>query len=158
MLVNNSGATFGAPYDDFPEKQGWDRVLGPNVKGVYYLTAALTPLLAKGANNIDPGRVIVIASVAGLTSIPSSDLSGEGMGLWSCPSPLPVLDVPADLTLSAQTTPRKPRPSRSPTTLPSLCPTSSSPSTRSAPVVRSLSWPCPTLERSVALAQSTRAG
>ncbi|KAL8284119.1 hypothetical protein RQP46_004868 [Phenoliferia psychrophenolica] len=36
ILVNNSGTTWGAPYDDFPEASGWDRVLSTNVKAIFY--------------------------------------------------------------------------------------------------------------------------
>ena len=36
ILVNNSGATWGAPYNDFPEKEGWDRVMALNVNAVFY--------------------------------------------------------------------------------------------------------------------------
>lgn len=84
VLVNNSGVSWGAPFHDVPEKEGWDRVLSVNVKSIFYMTSELTPLLSKDANNIDPGRVIIISSVAGLTSAAeSSGLGAEGHGLWS---------------------------------------------------------------------------
>ena len=35
ILVNNSGTTWGAPYDNFPE-QGWRRVLATNVEAIFY--------------------------------------------------------------------------------------------------------------------------
>ena len=74
----------GAPYENVPEREGWDRVLAVNVKSVFYMTQALTDLLAKDANNIDPGRVIVIASVAGFDPIvEETSLGDKGMGLWS---------------------------------------------------------------------------
>ncbi|KAH9903509.1 NAD-P-binding protein [Cubamyces lactineus] len=84
ILVNNSGASWGAPYDNVPEKEGWDKILSLNVKSVFYMTAALTPLLAKDATNFDPGRVINISSVAGLlTTAQESKLSSPDHGLWS---------------------------------------------------------------------------
>jgi len=84
ILINNSGTTWGAPYDDFPEVSGWDRVIGTNVKAIFYLTSGCTPLLAKGANNIDPSRVINISSVAGLSPLADNPaLGAEGSGLWS---------------------------------------------------------------------------
>ncbi|EGG04564.1 uncharacterized protein MELLADRAFT_37249 [Melampsora larici-populina 98AG31] len=84
VLVNNSGVSWGAPYDDVPEKEGWDRVLGMNVKSIFYMTSELTSLLAKDATNIDPGRVIIISSVAGVASIAeSTGLGAQGHGLWS---------------------------------------------------------------------------
>lgn len=36
VLVNNSGATWGAPFEDVPEKEGWDRVMNLNVKSIFY--------------------------------------------------------------------------------------------------------------------------
>ena len=35
VLVNNTGATWGAPYDDFPEN-GWDKIMALNVKAIFY--------------------------------------------------------------------------------------------------------------------------
>lgn len=84
VLVNNSGVTWGAPYDNVPEKEGWDRVFSMNVKSIFYMTSELTSLLAKDATNLDPGRVVIISSVAGLTSqSESTGLGAEGHGLWS---------------------------------------------------------------------------
>ncbi|KAI5117402.1 hypothetical protein M0805_004624 [Coniferiporia weirii] len=84
ILVNNSGATWGAPYDNFPEKEGWDRVLALNVKSIFYMTSGLTELLAKDATSTDPGRVINISSIAGVDShAEDSSLANAGSGLWS---------------------------------------------------------------------------
>ena len=44
ILVNNAGAAWGAPIDEFPEV-GWDKVMDTNVKGVFFLTQKLLPLL-----------------------------------------------------------------------------------------------------------------
>ena len=44
VLVNNAGASWGAPMGEFPES-GWDKVMDTNVKGVFFLTQALLPLL-----------------------------------------------------------------------------------------------------------------
>ncbi|PVG02194.1 putative NADPH-dependent beta-ketoacyl reductase [Serendipita vermifera] len=84
ILVNNSGATWGAKYNDVPEKEGWDRVMNLNVKSIFYMTSNLTDLLAKDATSTDPGRVINVSSVASI-SVSASDthLAGEGHGLWS---------------------------------------------------------------------------
>ena len=65
MLVNNAGANWGAPYEEFPDS-AWDKVLAVNVKGVFHLTRALTPLLEKGAKPGDPARVINIGSIDGI--------------------------------------------------------------------------------------------
>ena len=64
-LVNNSGATWGEPLDAFSEK-GWDRVMDLNVKSLFFLTRALTPLLAAAATPTRPASVINIGSVAGV--------------------------------------------------------------------------------------------
>jgi NAD(P)-dependent dehydrogenase (short-subunit alcohol dehydrogenase family) len=65
ILVNNAGATWGAPLDDFPEV-GWDKVMDTNVKGVFFLTQRLLPLLEAAATAEDPSRVINIGSIDGL--------------------------------------------------------------------------------------------
>lgn len=67
ILVNNAGANWGEPYEDFPEA-AWDRVLNVNVKGVFQLTRRLTPALASAATPEDPARVINIGSIDGITS------------------------------------------------------------------------------------------
>jgi 2-deoxy-D-gluconate 3-dehydrogenase len=65
ILVNNAGATWGAPLDEFPEF-GWDKVMDTNVKGIFFLTQKLLPLLRKSASSKDPARVINIGSVDAL--------------------------------------------------------------------------------------------
>ena len=71
ILVNNAGATWGAPLGEFPES-GWDKVMDTNVKGIFFLTQALLPLLEAGATHEDPARVINIGSVDGIKT-PSFD-------------------------------------------------------------------------------------
>ena len=65
ILVNNAGATWGAPLGEFPEL-GWDKVMDTNVKGIFFLTQSLLPLLEAGATHKDPARVINIGSVDGI--------------------------------------------------------------------------------------------
>ena len=65
ILVNNAGASWGAPLEEFPEV-GWDKVMDVNVKGVFFLTQKLLPLLRASANANDPARVINIGSIDGL--------------------------------------------------------------------------------------------
>jgi NAD(P)-dependent dehydrogenase (short-subunit alcohol dehydrogenase family) len=65
VLVNNAGASWGAPLDEFPEV-GWDKVMDTNVKGVFFLTQALLPLLGAAATPDDPSRVINIGSIDGI--------------------------------------------------------------------------------------------
>lgn len=64
VLVNNAGATWGAPLEEFPEK-GWDKVMDINLKGPFFLTQKLLPLLRASASYDDPARVINIASIDG---------------------------------------------------------------------------------------------
>ncbi|ALI23980.1 short-chain dehydrogenase/reductase SDR [Mycolicibacterium fortuitum] len=66
-LFNNAGAAWGAPYDDFPES-GFDKVYDVNVKGVFLLTRALTPLLNAAATEDDPARVINTGSIDGIVA------------------------------------------------------------------------------------------
>ena len=65
ILVNNAGAAWGAPLEEYPEV-GWDKVMDTNVKSIFFLTRDLTPLLEKSARPGDPARVINIGSIDGL--------------------------------------------------------------------------------------------
>ena len=65
ILVNNAGATWGAPLGAFPA-QGWDKVMDLNVKGLFFLTQTLLPLLEAAATPADPARVINLGSVDGM--------------------------------------------------------------------------------------------
>ena len=64
ILVNNAGASWGEPIDEYSEK-GWDKVMDTNVKGVFFLTQKLLPLLRKSGTAEDPSRVINIGSIDG---------------------------------------------------------------------------------------------
>lgn len=83
ILVNNSGITWGGPFQDFPEEKGWDNVFAVNVKSIFYMTAGLSDLLAKDATNRDPGRVINISSTSSIDPQSESLMSSEGKGTWS---------------------------------------------------------------------------
>ena len=65
ILVNNAGASWGEPIDEYSE-QGWDKVMDTNVKGVFFLTQKLLPLLRKSGDAEDPSRVINIGSIDGI--------------------------------------------------------------------------------------------
>jgi 2-deoxy-D-gluconate 3-dehydrogenase len=67
ILVNNAGAAWGAPIESFPEI-GWDKVMDTNVKGVFFLTQQLLPLLRAAGAGGSPARVINIGSIDGLKS------------------------------------------------------------------------------------------
>ncbi|WP_229401367.1 glucose 1-dehydrogenase [Micromonospora okii] len=65
VLVNNAGATWGAPLESYPES-AFDKLWAVNVKAVFRLTTALLPALRAAATDDDPARVINIGSVDGI--------------------------------------------------------------------------------------------
>lgn len=65
ILVNNAGAAWGEEFETHSEA-GWDRTMDINVKGLFFLTQALHPLLKKSASFEHPAKVINIASIDGL--------------------------------------------------------------------------------------------
>ena len=71
VLVNNAGVAWGAKLEDFPE-HGWDKVMDVNVKGLFFLTQKLMPLLREAASADSPARVINIASIDGMHTSPMS--------------------------------------------------------------------------------------
>ncbi|OAL04705.1 NAD(P)-binding protein [Phaeosphaeriaceae sp. SRC1lsM3a] len=66
ILFANAGASWGSRFDEVDEKNGWDKVMDINVKGVFFTIQKFTPLLTKAASVSDPSRVIVTGSVAGI--------------------------------------------------------------------------------------------
>lgn len=63
VLVNNAGATWGAPAEDYPI-EAWDKVMNLNIRGLFLLTQQV------GKRSMIPrrhGRVINVASIAGLS-------------------------------------------------------------------------------------------
>ena len=67
ILVNNAGASWGAPAEDHP-LDGWDKVMNINIRGIFVLSQRI------GAKSMLParhGRVIIIASIAGLRGNPA---------------------------------------------------------------------------------------
>jgi NAD(P)-dependent dehydrogenase (short-subunit alcohol dehydrogenase family) len=74
ILVNNAGATWGAPLEEFPAN-GWQKVLSTNVEGIFHLTVALLGELRAAAEAQDPARVINIGSINGLVPPPVENYS-----------------------------------------------------------------------------------
>ena len=64
ILFNNAGASWGAPFDGFPEV-GWDKVMDINVKSVFFLTQKMIHLLEAAAAPGSYARVINIGSIDG---------------------------------------------------------------------------------------------
>ena len=69
VLINNAGATWGAPLADHDER-AWEKVLAVNVKGVAHLTRFLVPLLQVSGTADSPSRIINVGSINGLTPPP----------------------------------------------------------------------------------------
>jgi len=65
ILVNNAGATWGAPLEGYP-LDAFDKLLNINIKAVFELTVRNLPLLRAAASAQDPARVINIGSIDGL--------------------------------------------------------------------------------------------
>lgn len=102
--LDNTGATWGADYYNFPES-GWDKLMALNVKSIFYMTVGLEPLLLKGATPDTPSRVINIASMAGIMTVDvtageEGGLSPPGTGTFSCklnhPLSLPLHSIPSN--------------------------------------------------------------
>ncbi|MFZ6656175.1 SDR family oxidoreductase [Undibacterium sp. TJN19] len=62
ILINNAGATWGAPAEDYPI-DAWDKVMNLNIRSIFLMSQAV------GKRSMIPrkhGRIINIASIAGL--------------------------------------------------------------------------------------------
>ena len=66
VLVNNAGATWGAPAEDYPP-DGWMKVMNLNVNALFFLsqTVGKRCMIPRGS-----GKIINIASIAGLSGNP----------------------------------------------------------------------------------------
>lgn len=62
ILINNAGAAWGAPAEDFP-RDGWDKVIDLNVTGLFLLSQAVAraAFLPQGK-----GAIVNVASIEGL--------------------------------------------------------------------------------------------
>jgi NAD(P)-dependent dehydrogenase (short-subunit alcohol dehydrogenase family) len=72
VLVNNAGASWGAPLESYPDS-AFDKLWAVNVKGVFRLTVGLLPALRAAASAEDPARVVNIGSIDGIR-VPSMDV------------------------------------------------------------------------------------
>ena len=62
ILINNAGATWGAPAEDHPV-EAWDKVMNLNIRSIFLLSQAV------GKRSMIPqryGRIVNVASIAGL--------------------------------------------------------------------------------------------
>lgn len=62
VLVNNAGATWGAPAEDYP-LEAWDKVMNLNVRSVFLTSQAIARMSMIPRRQ---GRIINVASIAGL--------------------------------------------------------------------------------------------
>jgi NAD(P)-dependent dehydrogenase (short-subunit alcohol dehydrogenase family) len=65
ILINNAGAAWAEPIDQYSEK-GWDKLMAVNLKAIFTLTQALLPQLRAAATEDDPARVVNIGSIDGI--------------------------------------------------------------------------------------------
>jgi NAD(P)-dependent dehydrogenase (short-subunit alcohol dehydrogenase family) len=66
ILINNAGATWGAPAEDHPV-EAWDKVMNLNIRSIFLMSQEV------GKRSMIPrksGRIINIASIAGLSGNP----------------------------------------------------------------------------------------
>lgn len=65
VLVNNAGATWGAPMAEYDEA-AFERVLALNVKAIFHMTKFLRAMLEANGTAESPSRVINIGSIDGI--------------------------------------------------------------------------------------------
>ena len=67
ILINNAGVgQFGGPLHQLTP-DGWDKVLNTNLRGVYYMIRAITPLMIERGS----GHIVNISSLAGKNALPN---------------------------------------------------------------------------------------
>jgi gluconate 5-dehydrogenase len=66
-LINNAGATWGAPAEEHPVN-AWDKVMNLNVRGYFILAQEVAKLCMIPRKK---GRILNVASIAGLAGNPS---------------------------------------------------------------------------------------
>ncbi len=65
VLVNNSGATWGSPFEEMPLEK-WEKVVKVNLTGTFLVCQAVVPLMKRKGW----GRIINVSSVAGILGMP----------------------------------------------------------------------------------------
>lgn len=82
ILINNAGANWAAPLEDFPEK-GWDKVMDINIKSIFFATQKFIPLLKAAGTKDSPARVVNIASINGIrnSGLPTYAYSASKSGV-----------------------------------------------------------------------------
>ncbi|WHY79696.1 SDR family oxidoreductase [Neobacillus sp. WH10] len=73
ILVNNSGASWGAPVEEMP-LEAWQKVMDVNVTGTFLMSQAVGKVMLEQKS----GKIINIASVAGLNGINPNVMNAIG--------------------------------------------------------------------------------
>jgi len=73
ILVNNSGASWGAPVEEMP-LEAWQKVMDVNVTGTFLMSQAVGKVMIEQKS----GKIINIASVAGLNGINPNVMNAIG--------------------------------------------------------------------------------
>ena len=102
VLVNNAGATWGAPLEEFPAA-AWDKVVDLNLKAPFFLVRAFLPLLTAAGTADDPARVINVGSIDGLRvpSLPTYSYSASKAALHQLTRVLAMELGPRHVTVNA---------------------------------------------------------
>ncbi|MDQ7800640.1 MAG: SDR family oxidoreductase [Armatimonadota bacterium] len=101
VLVNNAGVSWGAPLEEMPLER-WRHVLDVNLTGTFLVTQAAVPVM-KAAGW---GRIVNVASVAGLVGSPAEILDAVGYaaskgGVVALTRDLAVKLAPFGITVNA---------------------------------------------------------
>ena len=100
ILVNNSGATWGAPFEEMPLEK-WERVIKVNLTGTFLTCQSVIPIM----RNKKWGRIVNIASVAGLRGSPqfmhASGYSASKGGIIALTKELAVKLAESGITVNA---------------------------------------------------------
>jgi gluconate 5-dehydrogenase len=101
ILVNNAGVSWGAPFEEMPLER-WKQVLDTNLTGTFLVTQAAVPVM-KAARW---GRIVNVASVAGLVGSPAQVLDAVGYaaskgGVIALTRDLAVKLAPFGITVNA---------------------------------------------------------
>ncbi len=70
ILINNAGASWGAPAEDHPI-EAWDKVMNLNIRSIFLLSQAVGKLAMIPAGY---GRIVNVASIAGLAGNPPGSM------------------------------------------------------------------------------------
>ena len=105
ILLNNAGANWGAPLEDYPD-EGFAKVMDTNLNAVFSLSRDAVPLLSKAASVEDPARIINIGSMDGIhvpivQRVPTFAYSASKAALHHLTKAMAVELAPKQITVDA---------------------------------------------------------